>query len=285
VVAVVVGLAIGSLADVSSQSSSYRRSTDRSYAALAAAVVQASNETGAALASVIASAPTLPNGALPFTARAQVQQGLDDAVATATSELRQAQAIAAPPPSGSVAAQLTAVMAERAAATEKLRSTVDQLLGMTPLSVPGSPTADVVPPPVALISATTASVDMGAAGAAFQQADARYRSLLADIRERRYPMRLPASVWVPSPQSTAPLGAVQLDATAPALAASTALASFHHLVLTAVGLEPPAVPPGPTTPGAAPGSPVHPAPARSRRYRGPPRRCCRRPPPSPSRPR
>jgi hypothetical protein len=43
---------------------------------------------------------------------------------------------------------------------------------------------------------------------------------------------------------TAPLGSTALGATAAALASSPALAAFHHLVVTAVGLSPPAVPTG-----------------------------------------
>jgi hypothetical protein len=44
--------------------------------------------------------------------------------------------------------------------------------------------------------------------------------------------------------SVAPLGSVALAASAPSLASSTALVPFHHLVVTAVGLDPPAVPTG-----------------------------------------
>jgi hypothetical protein len=107
--------------------------------------------------------------------------------------------------------------------------------------------------PGPLISATTASAAMAHAGAAYENADARFRLLLADIRRHHYSVRLPASVWVPSPEPTAPLGSAQLGATAPALAASVPLYPFHQLVLTAVGFDPPAVPPGPGSPSAGPG--------------------------------
>jgi hypothetical protein len=253
VAAMLVGLAIGSLADVGARSTSYDRSTDQSYGALATAVVHGSNQTGAALASLMVAAPTLPNGTAPVSARAQIQQGLDDAVNSTVAESRQAQAIASPPPSGTVAAQFAAVMVERADATDELRSTIDQLLGLTPLPVAGAPTPTRVMAPGPLISATTAAAAMDRAGAAYEHADAQFRLLLADIRSHRYPFRLPASVWVPSPEPTAPLGSAQLGATAPALAASVPLYPFHQLVLTAVGLDPPAVPPGPGSPSAGPG--------------------------------
>ncbi len=253
VAAVVVGLLVGALADVGARSASYRASTDQSYGTLATSVVQASNRTGAALATLMAKAPTETNGGLPFTARAQLEQGLDEAVSATSAQSAQAQAIATPTPSGTMAVQFSAVMGERASATEHLRSTIDQLLGMTPLPVAGAPVSTVAPPNGPLLSPTTASVAMGAAGATFEQADARYRGLLADIRRHRYHLSLPNSVWVPAPQSAAPLGAVQLDATAPALASSVALQPFHHLVVTAAGLEPPAVPPNPGAPNAASG--------------------------------
>ncbi len=124
---------------------------------------------------------------------------------------------------------------------------------MTPLPVAGSPSSSAAVPAGALLSPNEASVGMGRAGSLFQQADARYRALLADIRRHGYPVRLPASVWVPDPQSTAPLGSVQLAATAPALGGSAALVPYHQLVLTAVGLDPPAVPPPPGSTGAGPG--------------------------------
>jgi hypothetical protein len=251
--AVVVGLLIGSLADVAARSASYRSATDQSYGALATSVVDASNQTGAALASLMTAAPTMTNGALPFTARDELQQGLDDAVSSTAAQSEEARAIGTPSPSGTVATQFEAVMSERAAATEQLRTTIDQLLGMTPLPVAGSPVSSSPSPTGPLLSPTSASIAMGNAGAAFEDADARYRALLADIRRHRYRIRLPVSVWVSKPQSTAPLGPVQLDVTAPALAASSALGSFHHLVVTAVGVEPPAVPPNPASPNAGPG--------------------------------
>jgi hypothetical protein len=251
--AAVLGLLIGSLADVGARSASYRASTDQGYGALATNIVEASNRTGTALAKLMAEAPSETNAALPFTARAQVQQGLDEAVSATAAQSAQAQAIATPAPADTVAVQFATVMSERATATERLRSTIDQLLGMSPLPVAGSPSSSVVEPSGPLLSPAEASVAMGAAGAAFQQADARYRALRADIRQQRDRIRLPASAWVTAPTSAAPLGAVQLDATAPALDSSVALAPFHHLVVTAVGLEPPAVPPTPTSPGAASG--------------------------------
>jgi hypothetical protein len=201
---------------------------------------------------------------LPFTARDQFEQGLDDAVSSAAAQSEQAKAIATPPPSGAVGSQLAAVMSDRSAATVQLRSTIDGLLGMTPLPVAGSPSSAEVVPAGPLISANAASVALGAAGTAFEDADARYRAVLSAIRRQHYRIRLPASAWVSTPQSAAPLGTVQLAAIAPVLAASVALSPFHHLVVSAVGLEPPAVPgPGPGVIGVSCGNAISTPPGAS----------------------
>jgi hypothetical protein len=82
---------------------------------------------------------------------------------------------------------------------------------------------------------------MAGAGLVFQHADDTYRSLISMIRRQRLPIRLPGSVWVPVPVVSAPLGAVALGASAAALAGAKNLLPFHRLVITAVGLAPPAV--------------------------------------------
>ncbi len=252
--AVLLGLLIGSLADVSSQSTAYHRATDRSFSALATDVVRASNRTGSALATLMNDAPTIPNSALPFTARGQIQQGLDAAVSETEAEYRQAAAIGSPSPSGSVGARFAAVMQARAAATLQLRTDLDRFLGMVPLPVAGSPSASDVVSPGPPLSSSAAAVALGGVGTSFEQSDRDYRGLLADIHAQRDPIRLPASLWVPSPVSLAPLGSTQLAALPPALDASAALVPYHHLVLTAVGFEPPAVPPSPGSPAAAAGA-------------------------------
>jgi hypothetical protein len=252
-VAVLLGLLIGSLAEVGARSSGYLRTTDGNFAALAGGVVRSSNRTGAALAVLMNDVTTLSNGAVPFTARTQLQQGLDAAVTSSTADASRSATIAEPSPSGDVGEQFAAIMHQRATATAQVRSAIDRMLGMSPLPVAGSPTADQVKPPGPPLTTTAAATSLSAAGSSLQQADDAYRSLQSDIRGHRFPIRLPASVWVPAPVSLAPLGSVQLGATASALAASSLYVEFHHLVLSAVGFEPPAVPPSPGAPTAVPG--------------------------------
>jgi hypothetical protein len=241
-IAVTGALAIGSLLDIHAQSSDFRTSTNTGYGALALRVVDASNQTGARLARLMDQAPQLPNQLVPRTARAEIQQGLDQAVSSTSGQATQAAGLVPPYPTGSVSARFTKVMSERATATSALRATVDRLLGMEPLPVAGAPSSSTPKSPVPMISTSQATATMTAAGLLFQQADHGYRELLTYVREQRIPIHLPGSVWVPSPVASAPLGSVRLGAAATSLANSAALIPFHQLVITAVGLSPPAVP-------------------------------------------
>jgi hypothetical protein len=241
---VTVVLIAGSLLAIHTQSQGYRDATTRSYAALADQVGQASTRTGSRLSDLMASAPTLANRTLPFTARAILEQGLDSAVLDTAAQATQAATIASPPAVGDLSTRFTAVMDLRASTTVRLRSTVDQLLGMGPLPVAGAPMTAAPAAPGTLISVEQATAEMSAEGLAFEQADADFRSLRATAAGMRAPFRLHPSVWVPAPTATAPLGSSALGATAAELASSAALVPFHHLVVTAVGLAPPAVPTG-----------------------------------------
>ena len=241
---VTVVLVAGSLLAIHTQSQGYRDATTRGYAGLADQVGLASTRTGSRLSDLMASAPTLANRKLPFTARAMLEQGLDTAVLDTATQAAQAATIASPPAVGDLSSRFTAVMNLRASTTAQLRSTVDQLLGMEPLPVAGAPTTAAPTAPGTLISVEQATGELSAEGQAFEQADADFRALRATAAAMRAPFRLHASVWVPAPVATAPLGSAALGATAAALASSAALVPFHHLVVTAVGLVPPAVPTG-----------------------------------------
>jgi hypothetical protein len=241
---VTVVLVAGSLLAIHTQSQAYRDATTRGYAALADQVGQDSDRTGAALSALMASAPTLPNQNLPYTARGEIQQGLDSAVLDTSDQAAQAATIASPPAVGNLSAQFTAIMALRASTTARLRSTVDRLLGMQPLPIAGAPTTSTPSTPATLISVDQASAEMSAEGLAFEQSDSAFRALQATAVTLRAPFHLRPSIWVPAPVATAPLGSAALGATPTALAASAALVPFHRLVVTAVGLDPPAVPSG-----------------------------------------
>lgn len=244
VVAVLVAVVVvGSIAEISAQSAPERLMIDRAYAKLASRVVAASNRTGAALASLLAGAPSLPNGLLPYTARAQIQQGLDAAVAASSAESVDAVALAPPTPSGDFAPRFTTVLGQRSAAASAVRGAIDGLLGMAPLPVAGAPAASTAPPPPA-VSPGQASQRLAAAGTLLQQADRGYASLASDLRRGKISgagrIDLLPSAWVAGTAS--PLAPAQLGALPAALEASAALVPFHQLVITAVGLSPAALP-------------------------------------------
>jgi hypothetical protein len=243
-IAVTAILVAGSLIAVHTQSNGYRTATTTGYAALADRVAQESTRTGARLSDLMAGAPALANAAFPPTARGILEQGLDAAVLDTGIQARQAQNLASPSPEGGLSGRFTDVMALRASATAALRSTVDRLLGMQPLPIAGGPSTTTPGAPVTLISPGQAASEMAAEGRSFEQADADFRALRATAAVRHLPFRVQPSVWVPAPVATAPLGSASLGATAAALHVSAALVPFHHLVVTTVGLSPPAVPVG-----------------------------------------
>jgi hypothetical protein len=241
---ITIALVAGSLLAIHTQSQGYRDATSSGYAVLADRVGVASTDTGARLSSLIASAPTLTDGSFPRTARGVLEEGLDSAVADTASQATQAATIASPPPVADLADRFSQVMDLRALATRQLRATIDKLLGMQPLPVAGAPTSGGESAPATLISADQAASEMSAEGQDLEDADADFRALVGSAAAQHHPFHLHASVWVPAPVDAAPLGPVALGSTAAALASSPALAPFHHLVVTAVGLEPPAVPSG-----------------------------------------
>jgi hypothetical protein len=234
----------GSLLAIHTQSQGYRSATTAGYVALADPLGQASARTGARLATLLSGAAALPATAAPATARGILQQGLDSAVQATATQATQARNLASPPPEDDLAARYTRVMDLRATATAAVRSTIDRLLGMQPLPVAGAPSTTAPAVPATQISSTQAAAELTAEGSTFEQSDALFRSVQASVATRHPAHALRASVWVPPPTSTAPLGSAQLGASAGALASSPALAAAHRLVATAVGITPPAVPTG-----------------------------------------
>ncbi|MHB1711182.1 MAG: hypothetical protein ACYCV7_07245 [Acidimicrobiales bacterium] len=266
-------LLVGSIVEVGAQSAPYRRMTDLGFAQLASRIIIASNQTGARLAALLHNAPTIPNQSLPYTARGEIQQGLDAALSASSQEARQASQLAPPFPTDAVASRLVSILDERATAVSRLVTTIDGMLGMSPIVIAGAPIPN---PPrsigsAALIPLAQAAQRMTADGAQIQQADRRYAALLTSLRRGRpsvRSMRLPPSIWAPP---GAPLRATRLGAGAALILSSVALIPYHQMVITAVGLTPPAIPsaspndpagsgmigvscnaPSSTNPGAAP---------------------------------
>jgi hypothetical protein len=244
--AIAAVLVVGSLAEINAQSSGFRTSTNIGYGQLASRVTHASNRTGAHFAATMTSAPTLTNRVIPHTARAELQQSLDQAVQETSDEASQAARLVPPYPSDGVGTRFTAVMNDRALATLHVRTAIDQLLGMSPAPIAGAPVSTSTAAGEPAIQVSRATTVMTAAGRLLEQADAAYRSLVTEIRHRHLTIGLPASVWVPSPKDQAPLGANQLGLAASTLAGASALGSYPRLIISAMGLSPPAVATGST---------------------------------------
>ncbi len=235
VIVVIVGvIVVASIAEINAQSAPYRQMVNRSFGALASPLVNASTQTGRDLAT------TMTQAAGASSTRNGLQQKLDQAVADATSQSRDAASLIAPAAVGALDQQLVAVFADRASATTAVRSAVDGLLGMTPLPVAGGSvsTTPTTAPPVTAAQATTL---LSTAGAQISKADANYASVRKALARATGPVRLPRSSWVTGPPSTAPLGPTQLAAVPASLAAAPALAILHQLLISAAGLSPPAI--------------------------------------------
>lgn len=242
---VTIVLVAGTLLAVHTQSASYRTATTSSYVAMAQKVAEESARTGAHLATVLEGAPDLVNQAFPYSARGVLQAELDAAARDATDQAAQAMALAPPAAQGEVSTRFSGVIAVRASATQRIRSTVDALLGMAPLPVPGAPPSSGTSGGTGiLISSNQAALQLASAGHQLVASDAAYGAVAATVRRDHLRFQLPRSVWVVGPASLAPLGPRSLAATAAALASSPALVPFHHLVITATGLVPAAIPEG-----------------------------------------
>ncbi|HEX4217365.1 MAG TPA: hypothetical protein VHZ02_03295, partial [Acidimicrobiales bacterium] len=237
VIVVIIGVVvIGSLAEINAQSSPFRTMVNRSFGALASPVVNSSTQTGRELAS------TIKGAAGPSSSRASLQQMLDQVVTEATTQSDNAADLVPPAAVGSLDQQLVAVFAERATAATAMRTTIDGLLGMVPLPVAGAPVSLSAPPQQAPPLTTAQAVAaLSSVGTTISKADADYAAVRRALARAPGPVRLPRSSWVTGSSATAPLGPTQLAAAPPALAASSALAQVNQLLISAMGLSPPAV--------------------------------------------
>ena len=234
-IVVTVGVVvIASIAEINAQSAPYRSSVNSSFGALASPLVVSSTQTGRDLAT------TMNEAAGPSSTRSGLQQMLDRVVREADAQSGDTANLVPPAAVGSLDEQLVAVFAERAAAATAVRTTVDGLLGMAPLPVTGEPVSSS-PPAVPALTTGQAVTALSTIGTQIRKADADYAAVRRALASAPGPVRLPRSSWVTGPPATAPLGPVQLAAAPPALKASPALLVVHQLLISAVGLSPPAV--------------------------------------------
>jgi hypothetical protein len=245
VLLVVAAVLVGGLIRVGSQSGPFDASINRSFAAQGAVLAQQSNATATSVHRLMAD--------MPQQDRPTLEADLDDAVAQATDQAKRAGALAV---DGGVQSQFAAVFADRERAVEEVRSAVDGLLGMNPLAVAGAPAAGGSAASVpTLLSSTQATDRIAAAGLLLAGSDRSYRQVRHTLARMAGHAALPQSKWITG-VNVWQIGSVatQVDM----VAASTTLAAIHQLVLSAVGITPPALPAptGVATPGRSVLSPT-----------------------------
>lgn len=235
VVAVVVAVVlVGGVLRTGSQSASYVRAVNRSFAEETAVLAARSNATGRQLRRAVPS--------MAGTSRRALDALLDTLVDQARSVARQAALFESPAPSGGAGADVAQAFAERAGALVHLRRTLDRLLTLSPLPAVKSadPSAAVAPTPphLSTAGATAALQRVGDAVAASNRAYASARRALHDAPGKA---RLAASSWT-SGTAWSATGAASLVA---ALRASPSLAAVHDVVLDtgALAITPSPVPP------------------------------------------
>ncbi len=235
VIVVIIGVVVvASIAEINAQSASYRQTANRSFGALATPIAIASTQTGRSLAT------TMTQASVPSSSRLTLQEQLDELVTESQTQASDAASLAPPAANGSLQQRFAYAIGERATATAALRTAVDGLFQMAPLPTVGLTATETpaTPPPLTAAQATTRFL---AVASLIQQADNDYAAVRRSLAHLPGPVSIPRSVWVVGQATTAPLGLIQLGASVPVLAASPSLAVVDQVVITAVGLSPPAV--------------------------------------------
>jgi hypothetical protein len=233
VVVVIVALLVGGVTQVGRRSGPFDASMNRSFAVQGAVLAEQSNGTASSVRHLMS--------VMPQQGRRKLETDLDGLVAEAAQQAELATALAQPAPAGGLRAQFAAVFTDRAAAVRQVRSAIDGLLGMHPFAVAGAPKAagTAVATPT-LLSSAQATTRIAAAGTLLARADRTYRAVRRALPRLAGRARLPASTWIAAANPwQAGAVATQVDL----VAASTSLVATHRLVLRAVQVTPPALPP------------------------------------------
>jgi len=215
----VVALAVGGLLRVRSQSAGYEAAIDRSYAAQVRLVVSTSNALSARFHHLLAT--------MTAETRTAFQVGLDTLVAASAAVATQARTAASPAPADGAGADVSAAMADRAAAIRRFRSVVDRLLGMAPLPVAGAPDPTRV---AALrpLSAGAAAARLASVGELLGRSDRSYAEGRRALRHAPGAATLPPSVWSGRTAAWSPSGTVAM---VDALTSSGTLAAVRDVAL------------------------------------------------------
>jgi hypothetical protein len=224
-------LLVGGLAYVGRSSGPYHATIDESFAAQARIVVGESNAVGAQLETLIDEMVTYR--------RIQLARALDSVVTGAQSVASEAALSSSPAPDGPAGPEFLQAMTDRALGMERLRTTVDGLLALTP-GTGSSP----LPPPA--VSAAQAVKGVTAIGQLLVGADRSYQLARRAFSVVPGGSKLPPSVWVAQPVVW---GAGAVDTTVNQLTSSPELAPLLDVHLVAISLTPSVLPAAPQVQG------------------------------------
>lgn len=217
IVAVVVILAVGAVAQIGRASGPDRRTVDRSFAVLAVPIVAQSNTSGSTLRALLSHGPSL--------GRTTFLSDLSSLATATTEDDRQFAALTPPVPQGDAATLCGTTMRGRQRAAVGVRAALEGLLG-GPRGVGGGDEA-------------AAAGALAVAGTTLESADASWSACRRSLRRAPGSARLPASVWVTRRDAW---GQVALGQLVAALESSASLAPVHRLALVAVSTDPLGVP-------------------------------------------
>jgi hypothetical protein len=247
---VITAVVIGGYTRVGRQSGPYDAALNRSFAAQGAVVADQSDVTASALQRLLRQ--------MHSQDRPDLEAALDSVVEQTGQQAAQAALVDDPGSPEGVQGNFAAVFADRAAAVRQVRTTLDGLLGMSPLAVAGTTGGAVsLASAPTLLSSAEATDRIAAAGELLTRADRLYTSVRHTLSGLAGHARLPRSRWI-SPAGARLWQTAALTSQVDELTVSPSLAVTHLLVLRTVQLTPAALP-TPSRPQSAPSvvSPTH----------------------------
>lgn len=226
--ALIVAL-LAATAHSAANSTSFKVTVNRSFAAQTDVNLADSNQTGTWLDELLVQSPNKD--------RLNLQAALDQLVTLTDAQSKAAAIALQPAPSGGAAALLNAAMALRAQSVEVIRTTVDGLLQMAPLPVAGSTKRlGGVPPPwtptgaIALLATAASEVETADGDLAL----ARHR-----LEAGPGHVRLLASSWWPTLPLQSPIERSEFIA---AITGAPSLQQHHQLGVVAITTNPSSLP-------------------------------------------
>ena len=221
VLTLIIAFVAGALSQVSGVSGPYRRTIDRSWAALATSVASQSTTTGEAWVSLLGLAPTLDRRTF-FTS-------LDRLASDAAAQQRALDAAVPPAPVGAADVGCEQALAGRASAVSSVRAGLEGVLGGRTGDAPVAP--------------ATAIEDLSIALSALEAADASWAACRRAVHRAPGTPALPASTWVANPASWPP---TELAAIVDVVTGSSSLAARHGLAVLTTATDPASLPSGGT---------------------------------------